>query len=207
MSSDELTQIIDRGFAAVGMTIQENAKNMIATLSQGLPFYTHSLSLQSGMIAVDDERLDINRRDVIEATAKIIDKSFSIKSAYHKATVSQQKHLYCEVLLACALSYTDEFGFFSPSSTCYPLSAILKRSVKIASFMHHIKEFCSEQRGHILEKRGTPHRTRYRFSDPLMQPYVVLEGISKGRLGEDDILERVHTYGMLDPDEDDKIIN
>lgn len=36
-----------------------------------------------------------------------------------------------------------------------------------------------------------------------MQPYVVLEGISKGRLDEDDILERVHTYGILDPNEDD----
>ena len=36
------------------------------------------------------------------------------------------------------------------------------------------------QRGPILSKKGQPRRYRYRFANPLMQPYVTMRGLASG---------------------------
>ena len=59
-----------------------------------------------------------------------------------------------------------------------------KRGVhyEIPSFANHLKQFCSEERGNILERRGKTRNSRYRFPDPLMQPFITLQGVSTGIL-------------------------
>jgi hypothetical protein len=32
----------------------------------------------------------------------------------------------------------------------------------------------------VLQKRGSPRQFRYRFVNPLLQPYVVMRGLSEG---------------------------
>jgi len=56
MSLDELMEIIDKGLERLDMTIDEDAKRRTAVLSEGLPFYTHLLSLHGERREGADER-------------------------------------------------------------------------------------------------------------------------------------------------------
>jgi hypothetical protein len=46
-------------------------------------------------------------------------------------------------------------------------------------------DFCEGARGCILKREGVSHRFRYRFTDPTMQPYVILKGLAEGWLSEE----------------------
>lgn len=191
MTKTELIEIIEKGFAKTGLTIDRRARNVIAHLSQGLPFYTHYLGLYAGLAALDRGKLNVEVQDVMDSTQQIISKAYSIRSAYHKATSSPQRsNLYAEVLLACALAYTDELGYFSAKDVSQPMSQIMRKKYDIENFKKHLKEFCRESRGKVLQSIGMPRRIRYRFVDPLMQPFVILDGLAKGRINLRTITEQ-----------------
>ncbi len=122
--------------------------------------------------------------DVDKAIQRVLVRSQeSIQEEYAIATHSNRSDsLYRHVLLACALAETDERGTFTPLSVCKPLTAILKRSkeVEIAAFQQHLKKFIAKERGEILVRKGTDRAYRFRFRDPIMQPYVIMKGISEG---------------------------
>jgi Cdc6-like AAA superfamily ATPase len=186
MSSQELEQIIDKGLSQAGMTIEDEAKEIIVRLSRGLPHYTHLLGLYTSLRAIEQNRLRIEKGDVSEATTAAVQKSHSLLSDYNTATSSpQRQNLYREVLLACALAPTDELEYFSAADVVKPLSAIMKRKYEIPSFVRHLNEFASEKRGAVLKKTGERRRYRYRFINPLMQPFIVIHGLSTSLLSED----------------------
>ncbi|MDQ3585495.1 MAG: ATP-binding protein [Acidobacteriota bacterium] len=189
MSRAELLQIIDRGLSHAGMTIDEHAKDRIARLSQGLPHYTHLLGLYAALHAIDkNQNTHITMSDVKAATITAVEKAHSILNAYYKATSSPQKHnLYEEVLLACALAETDDLGYFSAAAVAKPLSAIMDKPYYIPSFSRHLTDFCSGKRGPILQKTGKARRFRFRFINPLMQPFVIIHGLAK-QLLDDELL-------------------
>jgi Cdc6-like AAA superfamily ATPase len=188
MTKNELREIIDAGVKAAGMTIKTKAKETIVHLSQGLPFYTHYFGLYSAFKALSSDRTEIEFDDVTGSIVRIIDKAHNIRSAYHQATNSPQKNnLFGEVLLSCALTNTDELGYFAAGDISFPLSAIMKKKYEIPNYAKHLKEFCTERRGPILQKIGEARRIRYRFVDPLMQPFVILEGLNKNRFDIEEI--------------------
>jgi hypothetical protein len=190
MSNAELTQIIDKSLGFIGMPIDEDAKRWISSLSQGLPFYTHSLGLYSAHAAIEKDRTNIIMGDVAEAISTTVQKAYTILSAYSKATSSpQQKNLYSKVLLSCALARSDELGFFSAAAVSKPMSAIMGRRFYVPNFSRHLFDFCDERRGAVLQKVGLPRRFRFRFLDPMMQPFVILHGLSTGELTKE-LLEK-----------------
>jgi hypothetical protein len=46
-----------------------------------------------------------------------------------------------------------------------------------AHIQRHLTEFIGEKRGNVLLRRGDPRQYRYRFTDPMMQPFVIMKGI------------------------------
>lgn len=182
MSMPELYEIIDKGLAELEMSIDPTARDRIATLSRGLPHYTHLLARHSARAALDSGELKIGADDVESAIREALDQAQqSILTSYHKATTSQQPDaLYSRVLLACALAKTDEMGYFAAADVREPMSRIMGRAYDIPNYARHLNEFCSDSRGPVLEKQGEPRRYRYRFRTPLMQPYVVLHGYADG---------------------------
>jgi Cdc6-like AAA superfamily ATPase len=182
MSVPELHEIIDKGMERVGLSIEPAATNDIARLSQGLPHFTHLLAQQAALAAVTEHRTIVTDDDVAVATVAAVDKAQqSILSAYHKATDSPQREtLYGKVLLACALAKTDDRGFFAAADVRAPLSEIMGKPIDIPAYSQHLKDFCEERRGAVLQKTGSERRFRFRFVNPLMEPFVILHGISKG---------------------------
>jgi hypothetical protein len=66
------------------------------------------------------------------------------------------------------------------------MARVMRHKYEIAAFSRHLNDdFCAKERGPILEKRGYRRRYRFRFLNPLMQPYVLMKGIADGILTEE----------------------
>jgi len=184
MNTSELDGIIRKALNELGMNIDNEARQIILQLSQGLPYYTHLIGLNAIRATLLTNSLSVKLGDVMAGIETAVgDAQHSAVSAYQEAVRSSYKtHLYKEVLLACALVKGDELGFFAASDLRAPLSRILDRQVDIAAFTQHLEKFCSEQRGNILIKIGAKRNFRYRFKNPLLKPFVVIRGYVDGLL-------------------------
>ncbi|MBW3636082.1 MAG: hypothetical protein KY445_06400, partial [Armatimonadetes bacterium] len=172
-------------FSEAGMTVIDDSRKTIVRLSQGLPHYTHSLALYSAQHALNDNRLQVTKDDVNVAVKTTINRSESILRAYVRATSSPQKqNLYSRVLLACALAPKDALGYFSASDVRSPMTTIMEKPYDIPAFSRHLYDFCDDARGAILQRRGDPRRYRFRFVNPLMQPFVIMYGLANQLIDE-----------------------
>jgi Cdc6-like AAA superfamily ATPase len=184
MSREEIGEIIANGLTRLGLGITTAVRERIVQLSQGLPHYTHLLCLHACRECMDRSRTEIGEECLEGAIQKSLSRAQqSVRTQYHVATMSPRKdHLYNEVLLACALAGCDELGYFAATDVRQPLRDITAKSYEIPAYSRHMNEFCSDKRGSVLEKTGNTRRFRFRFTDPLLQPYVVMMGYAAGRL-------------------------
>jgi len=185
MAPAELKEIVRKGLQRLdGMDIESAALERIALLSQGLPHYTHLLALHAVRAAIDRSQKGIMINDVDFAIKYALDGAQqTIRHAYHSGTASPQRgNLYTEVLLACALARTDEMGYFAAADVRGPIRQVTGKDYDIPSFAQHLNAFCENSRGPVLQKSGVKHRFRFRFCNPLMQPYVIMRGFAEGRL-------------------------
>jgi Cdc6-like AAA superfamily ATPase len=181
MSKAELLQIIDTGLEKThGLSVESQVRERIADYSQGLPFYTHLLAREACVAAVNSGRTKIIMDD-LEAAIKeaVYAQSETNLTLYNKAVTAPRGIYFKPVLLACALAQKDEKGYFYATNVTEPLRAITNKNYGIPVFAQHLKDF-SESRGPILERDGR----RYRFSKPLMGPYVILRGLADGLIKE-----------------------
>jgi Cdc6-like AAA superfamily ATPase len=185
MSRAEIMAIIDRGLDRLGMTIDAVARQRIALLSRGLPHYTHLLSLYAARHAINNNKsLHITDEVVEAAVRRALDATFqTTREAWHLATMSPRKgNLFAKVLLSCALAKADELGYFAAQDVRAALREITGKPYEIANFSQHLSEFCEVKRGFILQRISTKRKYRFRFADPSMQPFVILQGLKDGNL-------------------------
>lgn len=182
MSREELNQILLNGLSKLNMELDIEARDYITFLSQGLPHYTHLLGLYAAREAIQLKNNKVIISHVESAIKEAITNAQrSIQSTYHKATASSRKQtLYPQVLLACAMATPDELGFFAASDVREPVRKITGKTYDIPAFSRHLNDFCEAKRGPILSKMGYKHRFRFRFINPLMQPYIIMNGLSSG---------------------------
>lgn len=191
MSPVELYEIAEKGLNRVGMGIDQTAKNELAKLSQGLPHYMHSLTRFAAYAALRSGRMNVDPPDVEEAIKSAIENAQqSIVSAYHRATNSPHKNLYAEVLLAAALSNNDDLCSFAAGDLREPLHRITKKQYRIDRYMRHLNALSKPDRGPILRKTGQRRHFRFRFVDPLMEPYVLLKGVNEEMITPSDLEEK-----------------
>jgi energy-coupling factor transporter ATP-binding protein EcfA2 len=183
MSIAELQDIVRTACAALEMSIDPDGLELIVLLSQGLPHYTHLLGKESFITALGSGRKEVRLEDVKDGVSSAVENSLeSVQSAYQKATKSQRKGtLFRQVLLACALAEVDEQGYFVSTDLREPLLKITGKSYDIPNFSQHLDKFSSDvTRGPVLEKAGTTRRFRFRFANPLLQPFVLMRGLADG---------------------------
>ena len=189
MSRHELEDIVTEGLKVVELSIEDKALAEISGLSKGLPHYTHLLGLNAGRCAIEGKSSMLNVSHVKSAIGASIDGAqHSIRNAYHKATLSQRRTAsYVETLLACAMAETDDFGFFAAVDVRAPLATIMEKVITVESYAKKLHKFCEEERGPVLRKTDLHNRSRFRFVNPLMQPFVLMKGIAEGLIVEDDL--------------------
>jgi Cdc6-like AAA superfamily ATPase len=192
MEDDEIKEIIHKGLDRFNSQSEDfqlhatdEAIDWIITLARGLPHYAHLLAQKACYSAIQEEEPEISRDHVMQGVSSAHDEiQQSTLSSYDTAVYSAHKNAtLSETLVACALAQTDRLGFFAPRDVQNPLSRIRKRErLQIASFSNHLEEFCESKRGAVLEKRGDKRRVRYRFTDSLMAPYVIMRALSEGKI-------------------------
>jgi Cdc6-like AAA superfamily ATPase len=181
LSMVELRQIITHRLALIDMSINPDVVEFIAFISQGFPFFTHLIGLHitqaaievgSNEVTLDQLNIGINRS--IEVN------QHSLLQVYTLATSSARQTIYSKVLLACSLAHTDDLGFFAPVDVKKPFSIIINKTCTTSNYSRNLTDLCSSSRGEILSKVGTSRSFRYRFSNAMMQPYVLMAGLSSG---------------------------
>jgi Cdc6-like AAA superfamily ATPase len=188
MTRDELSEIVTRGMEAAQMKIRPAAVAKIAALSQGLPHYTQLLSQLAAQSALSRRVVGVETRDVDAAVLRALDRAQqSVVEAYQQATLETRRSMYPQVLLACALAPDNDFGLFTPSDVREPLSRILGKPATTASFARHLEELAEGSRGGVLQKQGEGRTSRFRFADPLLQPYVAMQGVAQGLVRVQDL--------------------
>jgi Cdc6-like AAA superfamily ATPase len=181
MTRDELAEIATRGVEAARMAIRPDAVRKIVTLSQGLPHYTQLLSQLAAQSALAARRLMVSARDVDVAVGRALERAqHSVVEAYDSATSDTRRSIYSEVLLACALAPENDYGLFAPADVREPLSRILGKELKTTEFARHLERLADDARGNVLHKQGAGRTSRFRFVNPLLQPYVAMRGVSEG---------------------------
>jgi Cdc6-like AAA superfamily ATPase len=194
LSLPELENIISARYREVGLTWSDEALFFMGFLSRGLPYYAHLMGRHAGLIACRKKHSLVGVTEVLEGLKDaLVEVDQSITEAYLKAIISQRGEdtLYRPVLLACAFADSDVLGGFQQSAVTKPLSRIIKRDPPYTptTFAFHMNEFCEEKRGAVLEKTGIDRNFRYRFSDALMQPFVILQAMSDGALAPQELLD------------------
>ncbi len=181
MDNREMREIIDKRVSQLGMEVHPDAYFKIIELSRGLPAYAHLLGLYSVQSAIERHSLAVSESDVDTAIQRALERSQeSIQGDYTSAIHSNRSDsLYRHVLLACALAKTDSRGQFTPQSICNPLSDILGRPIRVDTFQQHLKKFITDERAHILSRKGRERAYKFRFRDPMMQPYIIMRGIDE----------------------------
>jgi hypothetical protein len=188
MNRGELMKIIENGSKHSGLSVDIAASEKIALVSQGLPHYTHLLALHAFQAALLRDSCHVEVTDVSAAIQRALDRAQqSVISAHHQATNSPKQNLYPQVLLACAMAKTDNLGYFAAMDVREPMSQVMGKPYDIPAFSQHLNAFCEENRGPILQKAGAPRRYRFRFMNPLMQPYVLMDGVRRGLISESQI--------------------
>jgi Cdc6-like AAA superfamily ATPase len=197
MSADELKQIIEDRLPDLGMIIKPNALAHIAALSRGLPHFAHLLGQQSAKKALERRQLAINIEHVEMALPSCIEETArTIREQYHQATMSPRKaNIYKEVLLAAALAQVDDLGYFAPVDLRKPLAEFLKKpDVLVSLFAQHLKILCESDRGSILEATGSERKYRYRFVEPMMQPFILINGLRSGLITRQQVNDLAATH-------------
>jgi hypothetical protein len=193
MSRTELREILEKGCDRAELVAHEDAIDEITLLSRGLPHFAHLLGLHAGTQVVGDDRREITVSDVKKALPRAV-KNHIVESDYHKAVHSSYGDaLYASVLMACALARQDQFGYFTAGSVREPLQVVAGRRIDIPAFARHLSQFLEIDRGCVLQRTGSPRRYLYRFTDPILQTYAVLNGLAQGKLS----VEQLRT---LEPD-------
>jgi Cdc6-like AAA superfamily ATPase len=187
MDSPEISKIITNGVGRLSMTVSAVARARIAKLAQGLPHYAHLLGLYAVRAAADSHSREISEGSVKIAMGRAIQGAQqTIQRTYAYAIRSARVvNLFEDVLLSCALAKTDELGWFAAVDVRTPLRKITGKQFEIPSFAQHLNEFCDEKRGNILIKDGAPRLYRYRFANPLLQPFIVMRGVQSGKVQDD----------------------
>jgi Cdc6-like AAA superfamily ATPase len=184
MSNDEIRQVVNTGLLKLGLSIHPDALQRIVVLSQGLPHYTHLIGLYSARAALDTKTLEITDAIVGQAIEKAVDGAQqSISSAWHQAVRSQRKdNVFADVLLSCALAETDQQNTFAAQDVRVPMREITGKPYAITSFAQNLNDFCDDKRGPILHRTGGARKYRYRFVNPLMQPFVIMQGFRQNKI-------------------------
>jgi len=181
MEIPELTQIILNGSKYCGITCESGLDKEMAKLSQGYPHYTHLLGLWVGRKAIESKRLQLTNDDLEKAIPEALKNAVGgLQEQYERAVHSIMKtSLFKEVLLACALCRKDSLGRFGVGAVQEPLKLVTGRDYTTGAFQAHLARFCESERGPVLEREGKPKAYRWRFLNPQLIPYIVLQGIGQ----------------------------
>ena len=183
MNMAELAETVERSSGKAGMTISPDASFRIISISAGLPHYAHLLGQQAARKALESRTFTIGVEHIDGAIGACVSETAEIvKDQYLRATRgSREIGIFGKVLLASALAPVDSVGYFGPNDLRVPLAELMgKDKAFLSGYGYHLKRLCEEDCGSVLMRTGSKRKHRYRFVEPMMQPFILMKGLSSG---------------------------
>lgn len=180
----ELSEIVSMATEFLGMKIENKTLTKIVEYSSGFPHYTHLLGKYSTLEAITLNENTITNKHFNSAMKEALENvNESIRNLYKSAIMSTREGTYFkDVLYACAMAKTDEYGTFRATD----IENFLWKKIgykSVQAFHYHLGKFASPERGSILEKISVAKsRTRYRFENPLFKAFVRLKYYNENNL-------------------------
>lgn len=195
MDTDERIDIVKHGLQAAGMTATPLAAERISLLSQGMPTIVHRLGQQAGFKALERSSREVDVQDVDAAIEPVISRNMeSISTVYeHAIFTTRPGTLFKVIALACACAPSDDKGFFTSGSIRRPLKTVTDKAYEIPAYSAHLNNFATK-RGPLLEKLGSERAYRYRFLNPLFQPYIVLRALTEGLIDHETLAKLTNRH-------------
>jgi Cdc6-like AAA superfamily ATPase len=186
MNVVELEAVVQKGVAKLELSIEPAASARIARLSQGLPHFTHALSLHAVRAALDEGSQTVRLPHVHRAIAQAVsDSTQSLVRRLADAGVGRRSdELTDHVLLACAVASARGAGDFSAADVRDGLSAVTGQPVEGRAWQRHLEALCRPAAGPVLLRTGEGRRVHYRFAEPLLQPVLIMRGLVDGRIDD-----------------------
>lgn len=176
MSDDELRDIITRGENHVRLSFEETVKNRTVRLADGFPYFVHLLCRHASRVAGrvlrgrPDGHPIVAEQEYREGLREALENAeHSLADQYERAVITTRRRSekYELILWAMALSSTPEVQVQDIARNA---AFFTKGEPNVASaFSWNLGELSTEKRGNVLEK---VHVGYYRFSNPLMRPYI-----------------------------------
>lgn len=180
----DLTKILDSRLQSIPLQLSDDARSEILALSCGLPYYIQTLGKSAAQNSIMRQHTLIEVEDVDAAIARfLLESGQSFSYDYQKATDSRAAgNIFHKVLLASALARADTSGFFEPSEVVKAFNFVMPNNIfHYSRISQYLSQFTTDKRGRIMSREGTKGNYRYRFSDALMQPFVLMRAI-KGKM-------------------------
>lgn len=189
MRYQELQAVIETRLPRLGLTAEPKVVASIAHLSQGLPHFVHLLGLGASTSAILRGSTHVEVKDLLAGLVQAMRHADqSLKKGYAGATYSPRVDaLFTKVLCACAMAETDSEGFFNARQVLPHLQRLHGDQATIATFTKHLDEFAGAERGLVLDKQGARRKYRYRFVNPMMKTYVLIQAVAMGDVDPSDI--------------------
>ena len=177
MNSEELGAIIDFGINALELKMSTEVKKKIIEFSTGFPHYTHLLCKYGCKAAIDEDSQAYSSNHLKTAINLAIENvQEHIKETYRKATFSSaQESQWEQVLFASAISKADEYNCFTTKEIITNFSRLSGKPIKKVNITYNLGKLCQKDRGEILEKIEVDGSVKYRFTNPLSKPYIILK--------------------------------
>ena len=184
MPVDELAQIIQNGYGYADLDFERGLDLEIAKLSQGYPHYTHLLGLWSGRKTIEAGQSNVSVENMEAAIPSVLRNAEGGLQEQYEMAINSTKStaLFKQVLLACALASKDSLGRFAVRAVQEPLKLITGSEYSTGAYQGHLGRFCEPDRGPVLERSGKPKSYRWRFLNPQLIPYILLQGIRVGMI-------------------------
>jgi len=177
MNSEELGAIIDNGINALELKINIDIRKKIIEFSTGFPHYTHLLCKYGCRSAIEEDSLSYTTNHLKTAINLAIENvQEHIKETYMKATFSSaQESQWEQVLFASATSKADEYNCFTTKEITANFSRLSGKPINKVNITYNLGKLCQTDRGEIIEKIEVDGSIKYRFTNPLSKPYIILK--------------------------------
>jgi hypothetical protein len=180
MNIIDLNEILESRFRLISLPISDEARSEIVSIACGLPYYVQTLARSAAHNALERRRTEVVGEDVDAAMEDfLVESGQSFADDYEIATTSgQRSNIYHEIILASALAPGAADGTFEPSGVVNALNFLVPTcTYHYSRVQQYLTQLISEKRGKFLSRHGVKGAYRYRFSDALMQPFVIMRSI------------------------------
>lgn len=201
MRLSEIAEIPRKGAAKLGLAFDDDAVDYIAYLARGFPHIAHLLSLHATERVLRERRSNVQGDDVWEAQQTAVQEADPVlQDRYHEAVDSPRKDAqFRHLLAACAVVPKDIHGYFRPGDLLNAMSSIIGKACEVSSYTGKLNDLC-DGRGRSLTRRGVPRKHKYRFTNPMMESYVIVKSLVD-RLIDRGLFTRIRAQGNDNDDE------